>query len=267
MRTSQAAVKMRNKNIFMGVFVLFIVVLIAGGSAYFYFTREASLDKISMCPATGPSGHIVLLVDKTDPLTFIQKQSFLTFLEDLTERRIEPGYLLSVFVIGENYKDAALPLFEMCNPGKGENKSAMTANLKQLQRQYHDRFREPMLKLADTLQASKPAQFSPIFEMTQLVAINGFHKSAVNGPHRLIIVSDMLHNTPQFSMYRGNSDFQTLQNSDYGKKLMVDLKGVEVELHYVMNTPQLQNRRHLRFWEEFFNNAGARIVSVMPMEG
>jgi len=34
-----------------------------------------------------------------------------------------------------------------------------------------------------------------------------------------------------------------------------------------MNTPQLQTQRQLKFWEEWFAAAGARIVAVQPMEG
>jgi len=42
---------------------------------------------------------------------------------------------------------------------------------------------------------------------------------------------------------------------------------VEVELHYLMNAPQLQTKRNLKFWEDYFNKAGARIVAVRPLEG
>ncbi|SHL63156.1 hypothetical protein SAMN05216428_104132 [Nitrosospira sp. Nsp11] len=34
------------------------------------------------------------------------------------------------------------------------------------------------------------------------------------------------------------------------------------ELHYVMNTPRLQSRRHLKFWEDYFMDANRRPRSV-----
>jgi hypothetical protein len=267
MRKSRIAAAKRTKNIIYGVLALAFVALVIAVSIYYSVHRDSPLDKSTMCPSPHPKGHVVLLIDKTDPLTFIQKQSFLTFLVELTQKGVEPGALLSVFVIGENYKDSAKPVFELCNPGRGEGKSELTANLNQLTKQYEQGFREPVLKLAGELQASEPAKFSPIFEMTQLVAVNGFRRTDIEGNRRLIIFSDMLHNTPQFSMYRGNADFQAFKDSDYGKKLAVDLKGVEVELRYIMNSPKLQNRRHLQFWEQYFSNAGARVMAVTPMEG
>ncbi|HEV7801652.1 MAG TPA: hypothetical protein VGP15_11300, partial [Burkholderiales bacterium] len=83
----------------------------------------------------------------------------------------------------------------------------------------------------------------------------------------LIIVSDMLHKSPQLSMYQGIPDFEQFAATEYGRKMRAELDGVEVELHHVLNYPKLQNRRQLQFWESYFEKSGARIVSVRPMEG
>ena len=183
------------------------------------------------------------------------------------EKRIPEGYLLSVFVLGEDFKENAKPLVELCNPGTGQDKSELTANLRQLKRQYQDGFLGPLLKQSEALMAPQPAKASPIFEMMQLVAINGFRKHGVKGELRLIVMSDMLHNTPQFSMYKGPVDYPAFASSTYGQKTQLELRGVEVEIHYLMNTPQLQTKRNLKFWVDYFNKAGARIVAVRPLEG
>lgn len=225
------------------------------------------VDATTLCPANGPKGHYVLLVDKTDPLNFTQKEAFSVTLRELIEKRTPEGYLLSVFVLGEDFKENAKPLVELCNPGTGEGKSDFNANLKQLRRQYQERFLDPMLKQSDALLAAQPAKVSRIFEMLQLVSINAFRKHEVKGPRRLIMMSDMLHNTPEFSMYRGPVDYQAFSYSDYGRKSQLELRDVEVEIHYLMNTPKLQTKRNLKFWEDYFNNARARIVAVRPLEG
>ena len=136
-----------------------------------------------------------------------------------------------------------------------------------LQRQFQEQFRAPMLKLADELQATKPGNTSPVFEMLQLVSINSIAKQAVDGPKRLIIVSDMLHNTPEYSMYRKHEDFKAFQSSDYSRRLNTDFAGARVELHYIMNTPHLQTRRQLLFWEEYFKNSNGLLAAVRPLEG
>jgi hypothetical protein len=249
----------------LGLVVVLIAIVVA--TATYYFRREPELNKETLCPAGGPSGHIVLLVDKTDPLTFIQANAFHTFLENLITHDVPVGNLLSVFALGDDYSATAKPLFELCNPGSEQGQSEFTHTLSFLKKQFERQFRDPMLLLESELRAKQSAKQSPIFEMLQLVSINGFQKQNVKGPRRLIIVSDMLHNTPQYSMYQGNMSFEEFRKTDYGRKLYTDLKGVQVEVIYLVNTPHLQTRRHIKFWEDFFEASGAQLKFVRPLEG
>ena len=123
------------------------------------------------------------------------------------------------------------------------------------------------MKVSESLVATQPAKWSPIFEMLQLVGINGYRKQDVKGERRLIVMSDMLQNMPEFTMYKGPVEYSAFAASDYGKKAQSELTDVSVELHYLMNSPQLQTKRNLKFWEDYFLKAGARIVAVRPLEG
>lgn len=257
----------RTKDIIWGTLAILAAFAVITTVAYYMLSRPKDLNQQTMCPADGPSGHFVLLVDKTDPLTFTQKQAFSVILHEFIEKRIPEGYLLTVFVLGEDFRDTAAPLVELCNPGSGSGKSDLTANLKKRNRQYEQKFIEPLLKQSEVLVAAQPAKTSPIFEMLQLVGINAFRKHDIKGERRLVIMSDMLHHTPEFSMYKGLVDYTTFASTDYGKKMQLELRDVEVEIHYLMNTPQLQTKRNLKFWEDYFNKAGARIVAVRPLEG
>lgn len=259
--------KRRFWQLSLAILLLVIILAVGGGIVYYMTSRPPGLSQKDLCPADGPSGHFVLLVDKTDPLSFTQKQAFLVTLQELIEQRIPKGYLLSVFVLGEDFKDTAEPLVELCNPGTGSDKSEFTANLKKLRRQYEDKFLKPIRSLSDDLIAVQPAKTSPIFEMLQLVGINAFRKRSVTGERRLIIISDMLHNTLQLSMYNGLPDLASLVKSDYGRKTQPDLQGVKVELHCLINTPYLQNMGYVKFWEDYFKNAGARLVDVKSLGG
>lgn len=257
----------QRKERYLVIIVFSVVISVLVGVGYYRMSTPKELNPETMCPEAGPTGHYVLLVDKTDPLTFTQKQSFKVILKELIEKRIPDGYLLSVFVLGEDFKENAVPVAELCNPGNGAKKSEWTDNIKKLRLQYEERFVEPLLKQSDALLASQPAKASPIFEMLQLVGINAFRKHDVKGERRLIIMSDMLHNTPQLSMYKGPIEYSAFSESDYGKRAQLELRDVEVELHYLMNAPQLQTKRNVKFWEDYFNKAGARIVAVRPLEG
>jgi hypothetical protein len=266
-RMSQRAKNRQQWRVLQIVVLSALLISAVVAVAYYITNRGQAPNSVTLCPADGPIGHYVLLVDKTDPLTFTQKAAFQVTLKDLIEKRVPEGALLSVFVLGDDFKATAEPLVELCNPGSGDDKSELNANVKKLRRKYQDKFLEPMLKQAEGLVATEPAKASPIIEMLQLVGINAFRKHDIKGERRLILMSDMLHNTPKFNMYRGATDFEAFAASDYGRKVQPDLTGVDVELHYLMNAPQLQTRRNLKFWEDLFSKAGARVVSVRPLEG
>jgi hypothetical protein len=250
-----------------GLALLFVTVAVAAAALYWGREDPEHLVDSRLCPKSGPKGHVVLLVDTTDPLNFTQKAAFVGRLKDLIEHRVPQGHLLTIFTLGEDFKQNAVPIVSYCNPGTGEDRSEWNANLKRLREQYETGFRDPMIQLGDGLVAVKPSKYSPIFEMLQLVGINGFQLEAVVGPKKLIVFSDMLHNTPQLSMFRGVPDFIAYEKSEYGRKTIPSLAGVEVELDYFMFAPQLQTKRNVTFWENLFQKAGARVVEVRPLEG
>jgi hypothetical protein len=266
-RASRRQAERARREVMLGAIAFVVAIAIAGGAAWAYFSRPADALDAQLCPPGGPTGHYVLLVDKTDPLTFTQKQAFEVRLRELVQHRTPKGYLLSVFVLGESFRDNARPLVELCNPGDGSDRSALTANLARLKHQYDEGFIAPLMNEADALQSATPSPTSPIFEMLQLVGINAFQARGIRGEKRLIVMSDMLHNTTQFTMYRGQPDFGEFARSDYGRRVQAQLPGVDVELDMLMNTPQRQTRRQLKFWEDYFDKAGARIVLVEPLEG
>lgn len=268
MTGQSAQARRRQQQNRQGILIFIAVTVFAAIALTVYaMNREPDLDKTNLCPATGPTGQVVLLVDKTDPLNFTQKQAFQRFLDDLAIRGVPEGNLLSVFMLGEDYTTTSEPLLELCNPGDGHDKSDLTHNPKQLMKHFQQRFRKPVVELADKLETTQPAKLSPIFEMIQLVAINGFRKHHVAGPKKLYIVSDMMHNTPQYSMYRGDFNFEAFLETPYGRKTTTDLKGVDVDLQYIINTPQLQTRRHAQFWEQYFSTVGAHLDAVHLLEG
>ena len=257
----------RSKDIYGIISISIVVLIIIIGTGYYYIeNRPQNLNDENLCPSSGPQGHYILLIDKTDSLNFTQKQSFNVILKDLVGN-VPKGYLLSVFALGENFEETAKPLVELCNPGDGSKESELTANIGKLQAKYKSRFLEPVSAISESLLISESEKLSPILEMVQLVGVNGFRKHGVNGERRLIIVSDMLHNTPQFSMYKEKLSYADFSKLPYGRKTQSELLDVEIELHYLINRPELQTKRNLKFWEDYFINAGGRIVSVRPMEG
>ncbi|MCM2319078.1 MAG: hypothetical protein NDI93_07085 [Pseudomonas sp.] len=266
-KVGRVARRKRNRELIRatGLGLLLLAVLSMGG--YFFAHRDIAPDRATLCPASGPLGHYVVLVDNTDPYNFMQRQAFLQSLTALAEEKVEQGHLLSIYVLGAEVSEHATPVFEKCNPGIGAGKSEMTANLARIKKRFEDEFKKPILKLSESVLVDKPSDRSPIFEMLQIASINGFRAKDVQGDRVLVIFSDMLPNTQEFSMFKGYGSFSSFLDSHYGRKSQTDLGGVKVEVNYLLNYPKLQTRSQLSFWEEYFKKAGARLVSVKTLEG
>lgn len=265
-RVSMAEKKRRQEQRTIAGLVAFLLAAV-GAVTWYLLQPKVETNKLTLCPADGPLGQYVVLVDNTDPYNFIQRQAFVQGLKSLADTVVPQGYLLTVYALGQDFKENAEPVFEKCNPGTAVGMSELDSNPKRAQARYEREFRGPVTQLDNVLMQDKPADKSPIFEMLQLVAINSFRANNVQGPKTLIVYSDMLANTPDFSMFSGLPEFDSFAESSYGQRSQTRLDGVRVELNYLMKYPKLQNRKQLAFWERYFERAGARLVAVTPVEG
>lgn len=239
-----------------------------GVAAYkIFFDREKPNDLRTMCPSNGPLGHVVLLVDKSDPMTFTQRKDFEVLYEEVVTRIVPKGHLLSVYALADDFVATAEPLLELCNPGDGSDASRVDANPVQIKREFDQKYVMPMLELRDVLVTDKSGKASPILEMVQLTSITGFRKQMVTGERRLIIVSDMIQHTPQMSMYKGVPQYEAFAETPYGKKSLAGLKDIKVEFRMLLNTPNVQGEDLFNFWRQHVKQSGGRFVLYEPIKG
>lgn len=264
-RGSRAKARERS-NYKLIVFGLFSIAAVIAVIVYLKINSPPVNDAATMCPVGGPKGHTVFLVDKSDPLTFTQNKEFKVLYEEVV-KRVPKGYLLSVYALGDDFQQTADPIIELCNPGDGSDLSATTANPDRAGKEFKSKYFGPMLAKVSELVTSRPGNASPIMEMIQLVGITGFRRKDVRGPRRLIIVSDMLHNTPAFSMYKGIPKFADFLASPYAARSLADLPGVQVELQVFMHSPQIQKPDLLTFWEEYIFRAKGKVTLFNPIKG
>jgi hypothetical protein len=249
------------------VLLMLIIIGAAGVVIYRFVFSEKPNNAETLCPANGPLGHVVLLVDKSDPMTFTQRKDFEVLYKEVVTSTVPKGHLLSVYALADDFVATAEPLLEMCNPGDGSDASRFNANPVQLKKSFDERYVKPMLELREDLVTDRPGKASPILEMIQLVGITGFRKHAVAGEKRMIIVSDMIQNTRQLHMYTGVPRYESFAETPYGRKSLADLKGVKVEFRMLLNTPAVQGENLFNFWRQHIKQSGGRFALYEPIKG
>lgn len=251
--------------------ILLAVALIAGAVyAVWKSSNQDRIDKVTLCPSSGPKGQFVVLIDNTSPFPFTQKIALKQRLKDLVNNDLPSGAILTVFVLGEDVKQNAAPVFERCNPGQWDNADAFTKTKKFVDKAYVEQFTKPLEDVVSHIPLDVRAKTSPIFEMLQVASNNGFKHAHASGDKRLIIFSDMAANTPEFTMYkRPQLNYKEFKSGGYAPKTTAPaLDGVSVTIN-MMTAEQGVATYHKRaeFWAQYFSINGANLDGVDPMEG
>lgn len=238
-----------------GILLILLAVFALGAlGAFWYFTpRPPVLDAVTGCPVSGPDGVTVVLVDTSDDLPEPAKREARTILNDLITT-LPPYYRLDIRVLDiAGMKSRSL--FSKCNPGDGTGLSEWTSNPRIARLKWLESFRKPANNAIDHSLGSQKADSSPIMAAIQDIAIERFSGAvAVASEKRLVIISDMLEFTREYSQYprAGDLSYQRFKQSPAYLKYRTDLHGARVTIDYVQRTqPKIDNTKHADFWHQW----------------
>ena len=256
----------------LGVALIVLVVLVfaSGGAGYFYLQQtRVALDETTLCPKDGARTLTVVLVDRTDPLTTIQSAALRNRIEEIKNSVAQYGALqiYSVEPIGETL---LRPVVDMCNPGRGANIDPNFGNPRLIEKRWQEEFAMPIETLLNDLMQTHEADSSPIMESIQSIAVSVLSgNSAAEIPKRLIIASDMLQHTTEYSQYNSDLDFQEFRKSGFYRRLQADLRGVEVEIIYIRRDTRraAQGKAHVQFWRDYIHDLGGAVTRIVALEG
>ncbi len=256
----------------LGIALITLVALViaGGGAGYFYLQQSrVALDETTLCPKDGARTLTVVLVDRTDPLTTIQGASLRQRLEEIKDGIAQYG-ALKIYSVEPILETLLRPVVDLCNPGRSEDIDPKFGNPRLVEKRWRERFEKPIEKLLDDLIQAHEADSSPIMETVQSIAVSTFRGNAVAEiPKRLIIASDMLQHTADYSQYSGSLDFREFRKSPYYRRLQADLRGVEVEIIYVRRDTRhaAQGKAHIQFWRDYIHDLGGTLTRVVALEG
>jgi hypothetical protein len=231
--------------------------------------HAAHVDSTTFCDTKGPSAVTVVLVDATDTITPVQRMAIANRLTRLSAD-MRANERLAIFEIVPGRNDL-VPSFSRCRPATAAETSQLTGNRRLAAERFDKAFKPAVDHTVESLLQRAPAEASPIMEGVQAASVAALQTSdlAPDAPRRLIVISDMLQNSPVASHYQGVPDFSKFRSSPAFAKVRSDLSGVDVVLLYLRrdNAENVQGLNHVDFWSRWFSDQGAEDFRAIPIEG
>lgn len=256
--------------IWIGILLILLALAALGAIAYFYFVapKNPRLDPVSLCPVTGPYGLMVVLVDTTNDLPDPAQRQVLAILDDLVATLPE-YYRLDMRVLDVT-RMRSQSIFAKCNPGDGTGLSEWTGNPRIARLRWIESFHKPATDAIRSSIVGGPGQTSPIMAAIQDIALDEFSRSAARPlPKTLIVISDMIEHTRDYSQYGGGDlSFERYRRSPAYQKYQTDLHGAHVTIEYVFRaSSKIGSVGHIEFWKDWINDNGGVFERARRLQG
>ncbi|MBM3568682.1 MAG: hypothetical protein FJX46_07985 [Alphaproteobacteria bacterium] len=237
----------------MAVTALF---LLLSGSVFFV---PPSVDKETNCREDqAPKLHVVVLVDRTDPLTKLQTDNLRKIVLE-EARRLPRHEWLSIYTITQTTDVSPIRVFSYCNPGRAPDAKVLVETAERIQQLHDTNFKRPLDVVLDEFTVASTHDQSPI--VGSIEAISRLEPFTSVGSRRLVIVSDMLEHTAGFSHYRRIGGYDQIYRAQPYRDLKPNLAGTVVVIHQVGREKFRANQgpEHRLFWRLFFQRFGATL--------
>ncbi|WP_155970067.1 hypothetical protein [Nitrospira japonica] len=248
------------------------VVIICGiiTAAVLLNLHRKETDPVTGCPKDGYESITSVLVDLTDPINPVQEAALQNAL--LKVRDEVPKYgRLEIYPLKPTITTAIEPLFFGCSPGSGRDEdNGFYGNPELANRRWKRMFADKVDAVINELQKLPPQQNSPLLEGLQSVAVTslGSPLAANASTKRILLLSDMIHHTPELSMYKGAPDFVQFKSTQYYPRIKPTLRGAQVDVFLIVRDTQkhVQQPPLYKFWVEFMNASGGFLQNWEPLQ-
>lgn len=213
--------------------ILFGLCSIGLVGAFFWFQAEANskpkLDKVTMCPVTGPKAITAVLLDVTDPISDVTALDLRNQFQDIV-KAVPEGGLIEVYALTDEQGKLG-QTFSGCNPGDGSSEDDITGNKRLAKERWEKGFQRPLDEIAGEIGEGTAGKQSPIMAGIQNINLNIFGSPNYRDiPKEMVVASDLIEHTSAFSMYADGADFQKFQKSPARDQFRTALNGTEIRL-------------------------------------
>jgi hypothetical protein len=266
--------KDKNAYLFVGLGVG-VITIIAAVSIYWFAQsslQTVEIDKASGCPINNSdlSGHTVFLFDGTNELSYPQREKIRADIKNQI-LSLPEYHKVSLHAIYEDEKKTGTALISLCTPRqfRGDRDTKFMFGSEFFAKQLQKALASMDETVNQTLQMEEMPS-SPILESLLIVQINAFEKLNLKGSatRHLIIYSDMLHHTREFSLYQLKSqNYNTFSSSTYAQKSLPPMRKIEITVNQLMHSPKKQVTPLQTFWRELLNESGGKVVAWNIIRG
>lgn len=233
---------------------LVVVILTIGGGFGWLLMRanEANVpvNQDTLCPLTGPLAQTIVLVDATDSISPLARKEIVQRLNELM-RDTSKGALFEVRVLSGG-ADKGRIAGSRCNPGTGANADEWTSNPRKMQQTWDDKFGPPLTAAFEDSLKQTAADQSPIMAALQEISVDRFTAKAMRLiKSRIVVISDLLEHTADFSLYRSPPTMEAYLASSAARRFRSDFAEAGVEL-WVLDRGKVDTNALVDFWTAWF---------------
>ncbi|MDB5539916.1 MAG: hypothetical protein JWQ89_1643 [Devosia sp.] len=244
-----------------------IAVLVGFGWLYMgAVQRNPERDANTMCPKVGPTEQVLVLVDVTDPVGPIAQSDILNQLNAMADALPKGGlFELRTLKTGDVRTET---IFAACNPGDGSDLDHWTGNPEGARKRWDEKFDVPLKAAMGKALQAESADTSPIMAGIQQVAVDRLGSTqAKTISNRLVVISDLLENTPSFSMYKSGPDFESYLGSKAAGEYGTDLAGATVEVWLLRRDTEFPSSSVAEFWKRWVEKNRGTFERALQLQG
>lgn len=271
-RRHSSSRRRRDKDSFPWVLaVLFGIGVLAVVCGFGWLVFQANSNRVhlaeDLCRTTGPMEQTIVLVDATDPISPLTQKEILTRLADQAAAVPTNGrFELRTLETGQSRTNK---IFSLCNPGTGAEIDGLIGNPAAAQRRWQGSFAEPLEEAMRRVVTGSAGETSPIMAALQEIAVDHLTSQAERAiPTKIIVISDMTENTPDFTMYApGGPSIEVYRTSRAATAYAVDLAGATVDIWYLRRDNSPASVGLMTFWAEWISINRGRGGTAIALQG
>ena len=247
-----------SKN-FWRMAIVGMIVTVLGLFGFMAFNTPPATDTLTACRTDRKDpAHTVILIDQSDPF---QKNDF-GWVEEFidAEARSLPKYgRLTVLTPNVRAPYSPREVFSRCS--SGANANPLFENPRMVEDTWRENFRDPLNKAVAGVMRDRTAPASPLVEAMYAIGDRADFQPG-RPKRRVVIVSDLIHNSKAFSFYKRGADWGAFQESSLGADIK-KVGGATVVARIVPRQSYDISMTDLKaFWSSYFRQADARFTAV-----